>query len=194
MIAAESQQRVAILGKWFRRAAHFRDDARILEHRVPDEIRHEHFQQRRAAANRAAGIRQPVYDGRKIPLEPRPKQRLHFSRGFGERVRELRQTFRNACPKRGGRSRAPDSVSDAARRWIPRRNPPARYRSGRSSEKAKPASPRETRMRGPCRIASFPGGGCRPARCSDETRFEETSGSSSRTMCSQNFFVRAYGS
>ena len=42
----------------------------------------------------AAGIRQPVYDGRKIPLKPRPKQRLHFSGGFRERVRELAKRFR----------------------------------------------------------------------------------------------------
>ena len=49
-IAAESQQRIAILRKRFRGAAHFRDDARIVEHRVPNQVWHENFQQRCAAA------------------------------------------------------------------------------------------------------------------------------------------------
>ncbi len=37
-------------------------------------------------------------------------------------------------------------------------------------------------------------GGCRPARCSGGKSCAARPGSSSRTMCSQNFLVRAYGS
>ena len=47
ILAAEAQQRIAILRKRRRSPPHLRDHSRVVEHRVPHEVRQKNFQQRR---------------------------------------------------------------------------------------------------------------------------------------------------
>ena len=174
IITAESQQRITILGKWLRSAAHFRDHARIIEHRVPDKIGHKNFQQRSAAA-------QPCRANSTASLRPRKNCRSSpgqnsgciFPAAFGERVCELAKSFR---------ARAGREVINLVRRvwFLVQSDDGFRHivhrhdiDAIRRSETAAPAARRETRTRAPYRIASFRRGGCHPARCWGETRFAE---------------------
>src|SRR5262249_31866178 len=55
-LAAELQQRIAVLRKWRRLASQLRSHTRVVENRVPHQIRHEHLHQCRAVPKLALAV------------------------------------------------------------------------------------------------------------------------------------------
>src|SRR5208283_1117523 len=73
-LPAEFEQWIAVLRKWRRLSPQLRRHPRVVEHRIPDQVRQEHFHQRRSTRNRPFAIRQTVHGSGERPLQHRNKQ------------------------------------------------------------------------------------------------------------------------
>ncbi len=190
-VAAELQQRVAVLRERHRLAAQFQGHSRIIEHSIASQIRHEDFHQRSNMPDRALAMRRQIERGGKRPLQKRQKDRAALVLCRGQRFGDLAEGLRVA-PRR-------KMISVVLRvffhdaKWQSRRpqNPHSRYRSDRvrrNGSAGNPARKTNARTMSNCVVSA--------RRLSPSTILGRkivlgASGRSSRIMCSQNFLVRA---
>src|SRR5579862_1182763 len=94
ILACEAQQWIAILRKWRRALTEFGHYARIIEHRIPYEVRKKHFHQCGKAADFSRTSRERVHDFGRRPLQPRRINGTALSLRFRERVGQLHERLR----------------------------------------------------------------------------------------------------
>src|SRR5580698_10069707 len=100
ILAAELQQGKAVLRKRNRLSLQLKRYSSVVEHRVPDQVRHEDLQQGCALGHRSRPLGEEVHRTRKRPLGKRKKQRAALLLGGGQRSRQLAKGLRSGARRK----------------------------------------------------------------------------------------------